>query len=161
MSPKIYLDSSAIVKRYVQEKGSDAANLVYSKCDAKDLSIYFSFWNIGEALGAFDQYRQRRWITQKQHDEAVGAFSGECLRLLMLDALITVPVNSSILSNTWEMIEKHHIYQADAIQVVSFKESGADLFLSSDELLLDVANRENIPAVNIEDSDKVKAKLLA
>lgn len=89
------------MKRYIRDDGSESASLVYSKCDAKELSICFSFWNIGETLGVFDQYLQRRWITQRQHDEAVRMFSGECLRLLMLDALVTFPVNSSLLSDSW------------------------------------------------------------
>jgi len=161
LAPKIYLDTSAIVKRYVQEKGSDSANMIYAKCDAKELSIYFSFWNIGEALGAIDQYRQRRWITQQKHEEAVRNFAGECLRLMMLEALNTVPVNSSVLSDSWDLIERHRIYQADALQIVSCKRSQADLLLSADGLLLDAAKEENIPSVNIENFDEVKSKLPA
>ena len=159
MAPKIYLDSSVIVKRYVQEKGSDSANLVYAKCDSKELSMYFSFWNIGEALGAIDQYHKRRWITERQHKEAVKTFAGECLRLMMLEALNTVPVNSSVLSDCWDLIERRHIYQADALQIVSCKRSHADLLLSADRSLLDTAIEENIPSFNIENFDEVKTKL--
>lgn len=159
MPKKIYLDSSAIVKRYVREKGSDSANLIYSKCDARELSIYFSFWNIGEVLGVLDQYRERHWISHIQHAEAVKMFSGECLRLLMIDALATVPVNSSILGETWKVIEKHHIYEADAIQIVSSMGSDSDYFISSDRSLIDVARKENIPAIDIESSREVSATL--
>ena len=159
MPAKLYLDSSALVKRYIQEKGTDSANLIYSKSDAKELSISFSFWNIGEALGVMDQYRRRGWITRQQCNLAVRNLAGECLRLVTIDALDIVPVSSSALSESWSLIEKYHIYQADALQIVSYKRSGADLLLSADGSLLEAAKKENIPSVNIENFDEVKAKL--
>jgi len=73
----------------------------------------------------------------------------------MLDALITVPVNSSVLADSWEIVEKHHIYQADAIQIVSLKASNADYFLSADHSLIDVAKEENTTAIDIENSREV------
>ena len=159
MAQKIYLDSSAILKRYVREKGSDSANLIYSKCDARELSIYFSFWNIGEVLGVLDQYRQRHWITHEQHDEAVKIFSGECLRLSMIDALTTIPLNSSVLADAWEIIQKYHVYEADAIQIVSFRGSEADYFLSADRSLMDVARMEKIPTIDIENPKEVDSNV--
>ena len=117
-----------MVKRCVYEKGTGTTSLVYSKCDVREASVCFSFWNIGETLGVFDQYHQRRWITPQQHENAVRTFAGECLRLLMLEALDTVPVNSSVLSDSWELLERYHIYQGDALQIVSCKRGGADFF---------------------------------
>jgi len=159
MPQKIYLDSSSIVKRYVHEKGSDSANLVYEKCDAKEVGVCFSFWNIGETLGVLDQYYQRKWITQQQHGEAIRFFAGECLRLMMLEALDTILVSSSVLSDSWELLEKHHIYHADALQIVSCKRSGADLFLSADKILLETARKEDIHSVNIENYREVEVSL--
>lgn len=155
---RIYLDSSVIVKRYLQEKGTEAANLIYERCDSKEASIFFSFWNIGEALGAFDQYFKRKWITKQQHDRAVKTFSGECLRLLMLESLSTIPVNASVLSDTWGLVERYHIYQADALQIVSCKKSQADLFLSADRALLDVARKESLTSVDVESVSEVRSR---
>jgi predicted nucleic acid-binding protein len=128
-------------------------------CDARELSICFSFWNIGEVLGVFDQYRRRRWITEQQHQEVVKAFSGECLRLLMLDALVIVPINSLVLAESWEIIDRRHIYQADAIQIVSIKTSNADHFLTADHSLINIARKERISAINIENSREVNVGL--
>ncbi len=43
---KLYLDSSCIVKRYVEEKGSESSALIYSMSDSKEISISFSLWNV-------------------------------------------------------------------------------------------------------------------
>lgn len=57
------------------------------------------------------------------------------------------------------MIEKHHIYQADGIQIVSFKASASDYLLSADRQLIKVARKESIPTINIEDAEEVKSRL--
>jgi uncharacterized protein len=150
IAQKIYLDSSAIVKRYVREKGTDSANLIFLKSDTKEISICFSFWNIGESIGVLDQYSQRNWITKQQHEQAVKSFAAECVRLLAMDALHIVPVDSFALSECWNLIEKYHIYEAESLQIVSAKRSESDLFLSADRLLLRAAEEENIECVNIE-----------
>jgi len=77
----------------------------------------------------------------------------------MLDALVTIPVNSSVLADSWETVEKHHIYQADAIQIVSVKSSRADYLLSADHTLIDVARKENIFVLDIENSREVSTTL--
>lgn len=159
MAAKLYLDSSAIVKRYVQEKGTDSLNLIYSKSDAKELSVSFSFWNIGETLGVMDQYSQRGWITPQQRSQAVRNFAGETLRLLMLDAIDIIPVSSSALSECWSLIEKHHIYQADALQIISCKRSEAGVLLSADTSLLKACTNEGIPNANVEHLNEVKTKV--
>jgi len=156
---KLYLDSSTIVKRYVEEKGTDSANLVYSKCDAKELSVVFSMWNIGEVLGAIDQYRQRSWLTQQQYNQAVRNLAGESLRLISMDALEIVPVSSSALTESWSLVEKYHMYQADALQIVTCRHSEADILLTADRSLAEVATKEGASAINVENFDAVNSEL--
>ena len=54
----VYLDSSAIVKRYIREPGSDAVRKVYLKAYSGEVILSLSVWNIGEVLGAFDKARR-------------------------------------------------------------------------------------------------------
>jgi predicted nucleic acid-binding protein len=51
-----YLDTSAIVKRYILERGSDEVAALYSRAWGGDVKLSFSLWNVGEALGVFDKY---------------------------------------------------------------------------------------------------------
>ncbi len=50
-----YLDSSSIVKRYVEGSGSKTVRDVYLKAYSGESTIAFSSWNIMETLGAFDE----------------------------------------------------------------------------------------------------------
>ena len=56
---KIYLDSSALTKRYLYEAGSSAVDEIFRGAEAGDLVVAFSIWNIGEVLGVLDARRRR------------------------------------------------------------------------------------------------------
>jgi len=51
---RVYLDSSAIIKRYVKEDGSEIVKNLYINSYDKIHKIVFNIWNIGEVLGVFD-----------------------------------------------------------------------------------------------------------
>ncbi len=138
------MDSSAVVKRYILEEGSQDVQKVYHRALNGDLSISFSVWNIGEILGVFDRYRRRRWIEEADYRRARGMFVSEVKRLVKLRLLRLVPVKTSLLIRSWRIIEKYHIYQADALQIESAKLIGADLFMSYDKRLVEVAASEGL-----------------
>ena len=146
----VYLDSSSIAKRYVKEKGSDLVDSIYGKAEAGDLRLAFSLWNIGEAIGVLDRYLTRRLISKKEFAAARSDLISETLKLSRLDSLDVLPVTSEILSQSWTLITKHHIYEADALQISSGKEVDCSLFLTADNRLLEAAIAEGLNAVNVE-----------
>jgi len=88
----VYLDTSAIVKRYIQEAGSDVVTQLYSKAWLEDLKIAYSAWNIGEVLGVLDKYYMRRWLSRGDYELARLEFLGETMKMLKLKVLRVVPV---------------------------------------------------------------------
>lgn len=50
--PRLYLDSSAIVKRYVVEPGTEVVDEVFERAEAREVFVVFSVWNVGEVLGS-------------------------------------------------------------------------------------------------------------
>ena len=156
---KVYLDSSAIVKRYVSEPGSSAVDLVFDKCWLGELSITTSIWNIGEVLGVFDIRRRRRWLSEDEFRNVLRNFTGEVIRLLRLKVLEIFPVTTPILIESWPLILGEHIYEADALQIQTCIFSDSNVLLSADKELINVALRTGIKAVNVIDENRVK-KLL-
>lgn len=63
---------------------------------------------------------------------------------MKLGMLLLIPVRTKILVESWKLIEKHHIYQADALQIVSAKIVDALQFQVSDKDLHEVAKTENL-----------------
>ena len=128
----LYLDTSAIVKRYVKESGSDLIGEIYEKALNGDALLSFSAWNIGEVLGVLDEYRRRGWLSDDNYLKARLQFLGETLRFLRLKLLRIVPTKTSILIQTWSLIERYHIYKADALQILSAKRMGAEKLYTGD-----------------------------
>ena len=146
----VYLDSSSLVKRYIGEVGSDEVDEVYDKSESGELKAAFSIWNLGEAIGVFDRYLSRNLIS---HDEFLIARSdlvSETLKLSRLESLAVLPVTSMLLVESWSLVAKHHIYEADALQIASSKEVSCSLFLGADKRLVDAALAEGLKAVNVE-----------
>jgi predicted nucleic acid-binding protein len=143
----VYLDTSAIVKRYVQEAGSDIVTSLYSKAWAGDVKVAFSLWNIGEVLGVLDKYYRRGWLRREDYELARLEFLGEILKMLKLRVLKAIPVKTSLITKTWRLVEKYHIYQADALQVVSAREVNAGEFYTADQTLCRVASEEQLNTV--------------
>ena len=156
---KIYLDSSAIVKRYISEPGSSAVDHVFDRCWAGELSIATSIWNIGEILGVFDMRRRRKWFGEDEFRDVLRSFVSEIMRLLRLRILEILPISTSMLVEAWPLILREHIYEADALQIQTCTYSGSCVFLSADRELINVASRTGIKAVNVEDEDEVKELL--
>lgn len=61
-----------------------------------------------------------------------------------------IPVHSHLLTETWPIVNKHHIYEADALQIASSKHCEADILLTADKELVKASNLEGVKARNIE-----------
>jgi predicted nucleic acid-binding protein len=152
----VYLDSSSVSKRYVKEKGSDLVDGVYGKAEAGELRLALSLWNIGEVIGVLDRYLTRKLISKKEFATARSDLVSETLKLSRLDSLDVLPVTSEVLSRSWALIAKHHIYEADALQISSGKEAGCSMFLTADKRLLEAALHEGLNAVNVESANRLE-----
>ena len=146
----VYLDTSSVVKRYIEEKGSEVIDKVYEKAEAGSIKTAFSIWNVGEALGVLDRYHTRKMISDEDLETALSTLASESMKMNRLGALQLLPITSKNLVDSWLLVLQHHIYEADALQISSSKEAGCDLFLGADNRLIQAAQREGINALDIE-----------
>jgi predicted nucleic acid-binding protein len=145
----VYLDTSAIVKRYVEEPGSMLMNEVYGKALSGDVLLSFSAWNIGEVLGVLNKYHRRQWLSDESYLKARVQFLGETLRLIKLKLIKVIPVRTSLLKQAWSLIEKYHIYQADALQILSAKHVNSERFYTADRSLHEIALKESLKSEHV------------
>ncbi|MCL4430636.1 MAG: type II toxin-antitoxin system VapC family toxin, partial [Chloroflexi bacterium] len=116
---KLYLDTSAILKRYLIEPGTEAADLIFDMAEAGELALVFSIWNIGEALGVLDEKRRRGWLSEEEFEKTLNLFADELLKLMRLKTLEIIPIQTPILTNAWNILLDYHIYEADALQIAT------------------------------------------
>ncbi|MFH8092871.1 MAG: type II toxin-antitoxin system VapC family toxin [Candidatus Aenigmatarchaeota archaeon] len=140
----IYLDSSALVKRYIAEPGSNIIKETYRKALNGDLKLASSTWNIGEVLGVLDKYLTKGFLTEQDYKLAKLQFIAETIKLIKLRIIKLIPVKTRILIQTWPLIQKHHIYIADALQITSAKTVKTENFYTGDEELNEIANKEGL-----------------
>ena len=76
-----------------------------------------------------------RCNASKQLDEVMGRFSNETARLKKISRLRIITLSESILESSWDVVIKHHIYVADALQITSAIEVGCNEFYTGDENL--------------------------
>jgi len=151
---KIYLDSSALTKRYLYEAGSSAVDEIFRSAEAGEFVIAFSIWNIGEVLGVLDAQYRRRWLSEGEFAKALRVFTDEIIKFLRLRSIVVVPVFTSILIEAWSMVLSHHIYEADALQLSTCNYSQSNAFLSGDGELVSVARQIGLKAFNVVREEK-------
>ncbi len=133
--PDAYLDSSALVKRYIQEPGTPAVDIIFDRASVGAIVIATSVWNLGETFGVFDHRRRRRLLTEHEFRLAVQSLTSEVLGLMRTGAMQVYPVRTSLLTEAWAIVLTQHLYQADALQLVTCNDSKSRVLITSDELL--------------------------
>jgi predicted nucleic acid-binding protein len=156
----VYLDTSTIVKRYIEEKGSEVVDHVYRQAETGAVKLSFSMWSVGELIGALDQYSSRKVISEKQFRASTRDFVAETMKLFKLGRLNVRSPSAEIFADTWRLIFSSHIHEADAIQIATAKSLDCDLFLSADAELIKVAKQTNLEAANVEtETEKILDRL--
>lgn len=67
--------------------------------------------------------------------------------MLRLRVLKVIPVKASIIAKTWSLVEKYHVYQADALQIVSAREAGTSQLYTADQVLCKVGTEEQLEVI--------------
>lgn len=141
----IYFDSSALVKRYVEEDGSDTVESILS--DNEDVDIITSKLTYAEMHSAFKRKEREGNISEKQLNEGVNNFEEDWKQLL------NVEIHDELLPVIKKVIHKYTLRGADAIHLSSAlwfnKLVRTDVtFVASDKNLLKVAISEGLQAIN-------------
>ncbi len=113
-------------------------------------------WNIGEVLGVMNRARMLGKINE-EYVVARNRFISETRRMIKLGIAVPAPQGGST-GESWRILEKHHIYEADAVQVASAKHVDADTMYTGDKRLQKVARLESINSICLESthSDRFK-----
>ena len=136
-----YLDTSALVKRYVYEPGSEIVDGIYGDAYRGVKTISFSYWNLAEAAVVFDKYSRILGLNAK---EVMRDMLRESMTLSRLFSLIIVAVSPSVLRTSIELVLKRHIYVADALQIASAKRVNSPIVVTGDRDVASIAEAEGL-----------------
>lgn len=142
---RLYLDTSALVKLYVEEKGSSLIRQAVAEADTVATTIIAYV----EAHAAFARRQRERTISLSDYKQITRDFKVDWRRYLVLE------VTERLVERAGELAEDHHLRAYDAIHLASagvLKERLADVvsFACWDSRLQAAARREGLDLIRIK-----------
>lgn len=136
---KIYLDTSALIKNYIEESGSDAITNIMHEAD----NIYVSYITRIECISTFRRILRENNITAAEYKELKD-------ELLHDVKYFTEIENKTAFDNCEEVIDKYQLKTLDSIQLSSaiYIKDDLDIFICCDIKLNDAARNERLPVYN-------------
>jgi predicted nucleic acid-binding protein len=118
----VFLDSSALAKRYVQEPDSDRVEAILSSASAMGVSVTC----LSEVVSALCRRRRENELTRQQYLEAKrGLFSD-------IEDASVVGITDQVIARAVELLERWPLRSADSLHVACAAEWSAQLFVSAD-----------------------------
>jgi len=128
---KVYLDTSAYAKRFIEETGSDMIENILTDATEIGLSIIC----IPELLSALNRRKREKSISKSQYSDIKVRLAEE-----IADADI-IQLTDAVIESTTMLMEKNILRAMDAIHIACAKEWQADLFLTSDKRQIKAAKK--------------------
>lgn len=128
---KVYLDTSAYAKRFIEETGSDMIDNILTDATEIGLSIIC----IPELLSALNRRRREKSISKSQYSDIKVRLAEE-----IADADI-IQLTDAVIESTTMLLEKNILRAMDAIHIACAKEWQADIFLTSDKRQIKAAKK--------------------
>ncbi|MCJ7582142.1 MAG: type II toxin-antitoxin system VapC family toxin [Candidatus Aminicenantes bacterium] len=137
---KIFLDTSALAKRYIEEPGSDELeNLLHSAVKEVTVSTL--------ALPEFSAAISRKVRNKELSDE----MATDAMKEIEIDwngLFIKIPLFEDLAKQAASLTIQFPLKGADAVHLVSAVASGADLFIASDRQLISAAEQIGLQCFN-------------
>jgi predicted nucleic acid-binding protein len=142
---RLYLDTSALVKLYVEEEGSSLIRQAVAEADTVATTIIAYV----EAHAAFARRQREKTISLSDYRQIIRDFKADWRRYLVLE------VTERLVERAEELAEDHHLRAYDAIHLASagvLKERLADVvsFACWDSRLQAAARREGLDLIRIK-----------
>jgi predicted nucleic acid-binding protein len=146
----IYLDTSAFVKEYHDEEGSEYVHEIFRKAKEGEVILFISLWTISETINALDRHKRRKEIKDDEFGIVIGAIFSDILDLKEHGTLEVIEMDAGLVKMSWGMIIKEHLSAADALHLVTALKKNATVFLAADKKLVAVAEKKGLQAINVE-----------
>ena len=119
---KFYFDSSALTKRYVFEKGSEAVDHLFLKAD----TVLVGSICMPEIISALARLRREKKLTAHQY--------GQCKRAVIEDftSFDVCQISGEVLRTSIQILERTDLRAMDALHVACAIQAKASCFVSSD-----------------------------
>ena len=119
----VFFDSSALAKRYVEEKGSDQVQAILSSASALAVSVIC----IPEIVSALCRRRRERKVSTQAYRNARASVLSD------IDDATVIGITEQVIAQAVTLLEQFPLRSADALHVACASEWSTDLFVSADD----------------------------
>jgi predicted nucleic acid-binding protein len=119
----VFFDSSALAKRYVEEKGSDQVQTILSSASALAVSVIC----IPEIVSALCRRRRERKVSTKEYRNAKASVLSD------IDDATVIGITDEVMARAVALLEQFPLRSADALHVACASAWSTDLFVSADD----------------------------
>jgi predicted nucleic acid-binding protein len=151
--PVYYFDTSAILKRYRNELGTDVVDRLFDSPQG-DSQFYISFLTILELTSSILRLVKGGQLSQSVADDMLARFSQD-----IPDTFRLAPLTDAILNGAVTVVGRHQLRSGDAIHlatassIFSLAPESEGILVSSDSELLSAAANSGMGVLNPQDSD--------
>jgi uncharacterized protein len=126
---RLFLDSSALVKRFIREAGTDQVLARYHTAT----EIMVSVLSVPEVLSALNRLKKEGRLLPEQYTELKVTLAQDTAKSTLMD------LTQEVLKKTIFCLENASVRTLDAIHIASAIISGCDLFISADHRQIEAA----------------------
>ncbi len=138
---RIFLDSSALAKKYIQEKGSEKIQSLLA--DPLKHSIYVSVICLPEIFSALNRIKREQFIQPHQYSQIKENILNDFKQFSICNL---TPI---IFSKTIVLLEQHSLRTIDAIHLACALEIKPDIFVSADLKQITAAKKSKIKILRV------------
>ena len=119
----VFFDSSALAKRYIEEKGSDQVQAILISASALGISIIC----VPEIVAALCRRRRERKFSAEEYRYARASLLSD------IDDATVIGITEEVVAQAIAMLEQFPLRAADALHVACAAVWSTDLFVSADD----------------------------
>ena len=119
----VFLDSSALAKRYVEEPGSERVEELLSSASSLGVSVIC----LAEVVSALCRRQREKRLSSRQYRDAKQALFED------IEDSSIIRVTDQVVARAVEILERWPLRSSDSLHVASAAEWSAELFVSADE----------------------------
>lgn len=146
MMNNYFIDTSALFKRYIPEKGTEQIDVLFNIAE----NVYISDLTITEIIS---NLKRKCEVTCEIDNDLYLSIKKEFLSDISQGNIQTVSVDSEIIIRSLVFIDKNHITPIDSIQLASADYLNSEekdiVFVCSDKKLIKLAEENNLSTVLI------------
>ena len=136
MKKRLYFDTSAVIKEFAVEVGSELIDRLTTKAREGDIQIVSSVWMINEALAVIDRKFRKNELKLPQVQKIIATFAERIKTSSQTAIFLFAPVDHTIISRSRNLINGLHISADDALHLYTAWVVDCQYFLVHDHKII-------------------------